>query len=161
MILAHPWLQNVSKDHYNKYAELLGRQVLVPPPWNFWQQSTGFPQNIPTILMLFLVSVCQLDAIKSILSGRLNRVMYLFVNRSNEFKLSSTLHGGGGAAAVGGCCSSGFERPPIERQLHFERHFGGGAVAAAFSTTTAAAKPRHLVSYRILACKMKDLWGRM
>ena len=37
--------------------------------------------------MLFLVSVCQLDAIKSILSARLYRVMYLFTNRSNEFKL--------------------------------------------------------------------------
>ena len=50
---------------------------------------------------------------------------------------------------------------PIERQLHFERHGGSGVVAAAFSTTTAAAKPRHLVSYRILACKMKDLGGRV
>ena len=65
--------------------------------------------------MLFLVSICQLDAIKSILTGRLNRVMYLFLNRSYEFKLLSTLMA---AAAAAAAVLKGHQ---FERQLHFER----------------------------------------
>ena len=62
--------------------------------------------------MLFLVSICQLDAIKSILTGRLNWVMYLFLNRSYEFKLLSTLLMAAAAVLKG---------LRIERPLHFER----------------------------------------
>ena len=79
--------------------------------------------------MLFLVSVCQLDVIKSILTGRLNRVMYLFLNRSNEFKLSSTLLATSTAAAA---ILKGLH---IERSLHFERLLLGAA-AVCYSLQT-------------------------